>query len=283
LHSASSDLSDVDADRPFAGMRLDKMRSSSAKPPARLALWTRRTFNPLGLKTSLGRSTRNGSRGSPHVWACLTIVPVLGLMDGTYPMRLPSAEESCVRAIRCYVLRLTPMGSCRTKATLFMGQDTSSSPQTNSREPVAGRIGWVSATGSSGLLLPSTLAHHIRSCWPNGKRPSEVTQVVCASNDSHGRSGWDSLEKQDGKIARHPHASVGRGISRQVTGVHPNSRAEFHEVRHRRGFIVAAPRYITAGSGIRVDHSSVSVDNQPEATRPMVDIFVENSKITRRR
>jgi hypothetical protein len=33
-------------------------------------------------------------------------------------MRLPSAEGSCVRAIRCYVLRLTPMGSCRTRLSL---------------------------------------------------------------------------------------------------------------------------------------------------------------------
>jgi hypothetical protein len=70
-------------------------------------------FNTLGLKTSLGRSTRNGSRGSPHVWACLAIVPVLGPRDGTFQMRLPSAEGSCGRAIRCYVLRLTPMGSCQ--------------------------------------------------------------------------------------------------------------------------------------------------------------------------
>jgi hypothetical protein len=30
-HSASSDLSDVDADRPFVGMAFDKMRSASAK------------------------------------------------------------------------------------------------------------------------------------------------------------------------------------------------------------------------------------------------------------
>jgi hypothetical protein len=30
-----------------------------------------------------------------------------------------------VRAIGCYVLRLTPMGSCRMKAMLFMGQHTS--------------------------------------------------------------------------------------------------------------------------------------------------------------
>ena len=49
------------------------------------------------------------------------------------------------------------------------------------------------------------------------------------------------------------------------------------------GSSLATPGYITAGSGVWVDHSSVSVDNQPEATRPMVDILVENSKVTRRR
>ena len=51
----------------------------------------------------------------------------------------------------------------------------------------------------------------------------------------------DSLEKQGSEISRHPHASVGRGISWKVTGVHPNRPAEFHEVRHRRGLIMAAP------------------------------------------
>jgi hypothetical protein len=40
-------------------------------------------------------------------------------------MRLPSAEGSCVRAIRCYILRLTPMGSPPAKAMVFVGQDTS--------------------------------------------------------------------------------------------------------------------------------------------------------------
>jgi hypothetical protein len=42
-------------------------------------------------------------------------------------------------------------------------------------------------------------------------------------------SDLDPLEKQSSEIARHPHASVGRGISWKVTGVHPNCRAEFHE------------------------------------------------------
>ena len=36
---------------------------------------TKRTLNTLGLKTSPGRSTRTGSRGSPRVLAYLAIVP----------------------------------------------------------------------------------------------------------------------------------------------------------------------------------------------------------------
>jgi hypothetical protein len=73
LHSASSDLSDVGADRPFAGMAFDKMRRPG----------TKRTLNTLGLKTSLGRSTRTGSRSSPRVSAHLAIIPFLG--PGTDP------------------------------------------------------------------------------------------------------------------------------------------------------------------------------------------------------
>jgi len=63
---------------------------------------------------------------------------------------------------------------------------------------------------------------------------------VRAADDRDWRSNLDPLEKQDSEISRHPHASVGRGISWKVTGVHPNRRAEFHEVRHRRGPIMAA-------------------------------------------
>ena len=48
MHSASSDLSDVGADRPFAGMAFDKMRRPG----------TQRSLNTLELKTSRGRSAR---------------------------------------------------------------------------------------------------------------------------------------------------------------------------------------------------------------------------------
>src|ERR1700741_1383149 len=68
LHSASSDLSDVGADRPFAGVAVDKMR----RPGAQRKLYT------LGLKTSLGGSTRTGSRSNPRVSARLAIIPFLG-------------------------------------------------------------------------------------------------------------------------------------------------------------------------------------------------------------
>jgi hypothetical protein len=39
---------------------------------------TKRTLNTLGLKTSLGGSTRTGSRSSPRVSAHLAIIPFLG-------------------------------------------------------------------------------------------------------------------------------------------------------------------------------------------------------------
>jgi hypothetical protein len=68
LHSASSDLSDIGADRPFAGMAFDNMRRLGTKP----------TLDTLGLKTSLGGSTRTGSRSSPRVSAHPAIIPFLG-------------------------------------------------------------------------------------------------------------------------------------------------------------------------------------------------------------
>jgi hypothetical protein len=68
LHSASSDLSDVGTDRMLAGAAFDKMRRPG----------TQCTLNTLGLKTSLGRSTRTGSRSSPSVSAHLAIIPFLG-------------------------------------------------------------------------------------------------------------------------------------------------------------------------------------------------------------
>jgi hypothetical protein len=68
--------------------------------------------------------------------------------------------------------------------------------------------------------------------------------------DRDWRSNLHPLEKQGSEISRHPHASVGRGISWKVTGVHSNGRAEFHEVRHRCGSIRATLGYIAAGSRI---------------------------------
>jgi hypothetical protein len=64
----SSDLSDVGANRPFAGMAFDEMRRPR----------TQRTFNTLGLKTSLGRSARTGSRSRPRISAQLATIPFLG-------------------------------------------------------------------------------------------------------------------------------------------------------------------------------------------------------------
>ena len=93
LHSASSDLSDVGADRPIAGMALDKMRRPG----------TQRMLNTLGLKTSLGRSTRTGSRSSRRVSAHLAIVPFLG--QGRIHSNAAPLRQGVVRARRL-LLRL---------------------------------------------------------------------------------------------------------------------------------------------------------------------------------
>jgi hypothetical protein len=60
-------LSDVDANTPFAGLTFNKMRRPG----------TQCMFNTLGLKTSLGLSTRPGSRSSPRVSARLAIIPLV--------------------------------------------------------------------------------------------------------------------------------------------------------------------------------------------------------------
>jgi hypothetical protein len=55
------------------GVAFDKVRSSSAKPPARLAPWSSTQTRALGFKTFLDYSTRTGSRSSPRVGVRLTI------------------------------------------------------------------------------------------------------------------------------------------------------------------------------------------------------------------
>jgi hypothetical protein len=73
LHSASADLSDVGADRPFAGMAFDEMRRPGTE------------------------RTRSGSRSSPGVSAHLAIIPVLG--PRTKPSNAaPLRRGRCVRA-----------------------------------------------------------------------------------------------------------------------------------------------------------------------------------------
>ena len=62
-----------------------------------------RTFNTLGLKTSLGRSTRTGSRSSPRVSACLAISVFLGLTTEPFycgsPVREVHARQLLLRRL----------------------------------------------------------------------------------------------------------------------------------------------------------------------------------------
>jgi hypothetical protein len=77
--------------------RLLVWRSIRCDPPSQSLRRDRRpgnkrTLNTLGLKTSLGRSTRTGSRSSPRVSAHLAILAFLGPRHGPILMRLPSAR-----------------------------------------------------------------------------------------------------------------------------------------------------------------------------------------------
>jgi hypothetical protein len=111
LQSAFSGLSDVGADRPFAGMAFDKMRSASAKPAARQAPWGSTHVNTLGLKTFLGRSTRTGSRGCPRVSAHLAINLLSRSKDRIFLMRLPSGSGCACAPSAATPLWLTRMGT----------------------------------------------------------------------------------------------------------------------------------------------------------------------------
>jgi hypothetical protein len=88
-----------------------------------------------------------------------------------------------------------------------------------------------------------------------------MSQIVRATDNSDWRSDLNPLKKQSSEISRHPHASVGRRVPWEISGVHPDCRAEFHKVRHGCGFIMVTPRYRSAGSRTGVDHSAGSVDD----------------------
>jgi hypothetical protein len=103
LHSAFSGLSHVGANRLFAGLAFDKMRRPG----------TQRTLNTPGLKTSLGRSTRTGSRSSPRVSAPPRDTSSSRSKDGTISVRLPSARGGACAPPAATPLRLTRMMSPR--------------------------------------------------------------------------------------------------------------------------------------------------------------------------
>src|ERR1700746_370021 len=100
LHSASSVPTDVDANRPFAGMEFNKRRSTSAKPTARQAPWDQtdaqyaRVENvPRSFHTyrEPQQSTRFGQPRNNSFSRC---------KDRIFLMRLPS-EPGCVCALPC--------------------------------------------------------------------------------------------------------------------------------------------------------------------------------------
>lgn len=104
-------------------------------------------------------------------------------------------------------------------------------------------------------------AHHVRNRLRDRHSLADTSQIVGATDNSDWRSNVDLLKKLDSEISRHPHASVRRWVSWKVSSMHPDRRAEFHKVRHGRGFIMVTPMYRSAGSRIGVHHSAGSVDD----------------------
>jgi hypothetical protein len=91
-----------------------------------------------------------------------------------------------------------------------------------------------------------------------------------APEDRYPRSNVDLLEKHGSEVSRHPHAHVGSGIPWKVTCVHPNSRAEFHEVRHRRGPIVSASGHTVGATFVILSHDihlPPPIDSRSRRTR----------------
>jgi hypothetical protein len=110
----SSDLSDVGANRPFAGMAFDEMRSASAKPAARQAPREPTHAQHAGVENvsrsfHAHREPQQSTRFGPTRNDSFS-----RSKDGTILMRLPSARGGVCTPPAATPPRLTPVGSCRT-------------------------------------------------------------------------------------------------------------------------------------------------------------------------
>lgn len=113
LHSARADLSDVGADRSFAGMAFDEMRRPG--PSAAQHAGVKNFSSPFHTQREPQPSTRFGPSSNSSFSRPKERILLMRLPFGRGGAYAPPAATS---------LRLTRMGSCRTKAMLFMGQDT---------------------------------------------------------------------------------------------------------------------------------------------------------------
>src|ERR1700704_4816767 len=79
---------------------------------------------------------------------------------------------------------------------------------------------------------------------------SNSRKIFRATGNSYHCSNMDALEELTGNVSRNPHTAVGGRISWKVTTMHPDHRAEFHVVRHRRRSIKETRSYMRAASCI---------------------------------
>jgi hypothetical protein len=108
LHSASLDLADVGADRPFAGMAFSKMRRPGDPTHAQHA----RVEN-VSRSFHAHREPQQSTRFAPPRNNSFS-----SSKDATFLMRLPSERSGACAPPAATPLRLTRMGGCRTRPGL---------------------------------------------------------------------------------------------------------------------------------------------------------------------
>jgi hypothetical protein len=108
LHSASLDLADVGADRPFAGMAFSKMRRPGDPTHAQHA-----GVENVSRSFHAHREPQQSTRFAPPRNNSFS-----SSKDGTFLMRLPSERSGACAPPAATPLRLTRMGGCRTRPGL---------------------------------------------------------------------------------------------------------------------------------------------------------------------
>jgi hypothetical protein len=114
--------------------------------------------------------------------------------------------------------------------------------------------------------------------------PADVAAERRLRLDRHRGAGFDIVEEVLGHEFRHANATMGRGITRQIAGVHADPADDSHEVGHRRAFVFGSGRLvILLVVDIGNDHIVIGIDIITIAARGMVDVFLRDLVLADRR